>query len=99
MSVPDLLTIEETARVLRVGRSAAYELAGRYLASDGAEGLPVIRVGRLLRVSRVALEKFAAILIADIPPKRSTAKTTTPAATTPKQHLHAVPDEPQLPLV
>ncbi len=99
MSVPDLLTIEETARVLRIGRSAAYELAGRYLASGGAEGLPVIRVGRLLRVSRVALERFAAISITDIPPKRSTAKPTTSAATTPKQHRHAVRDEHHLPLV
>ncbi len=98
MSVPDLLTVEEAARVLRIGRTAAYELTGRYLASGGAEGLPVIRLGRLLRVSRVALENFAAISITDIPAKRSTARTATSAATRRKQRLDAVRDEPQLPL-
>jgi excisionase family DNA binding protein len=51
-----LLTVEEAARVLRIGRTAAYELARRDLATDGGEGLRVVRVGRLLRVPRAALE-------------------------------------------
>jgi excisionase family DNA binding protein len=55
---PDLLTIEEAAAVLRIGRTAAYQLARRYLAAGGKEGLPVVRVGRLLRVPRVELEKL-----------------------------------------
>lgn len=37
-SAPDLLTVEEAARVLRIGRTKAYELARLYLVSDGAEG-------------------------------------------------------------
>jgi len=98
VSVPDLLTVEEAARVLRIGRTAAYELARGYLATGGAEGLPAIRVGRLLRVSRVALEKFAAISITDIPPKRSPSRATPPDATTRKSHLHTVHDAQQLPL-
>lgn len=53
---PALLTVEEAARVLRIGRTAAYELARRDLATGGGEGLRVCRVGRLLRVPRVALE-------------------------------------------
>jgi Helix-turn-helix domain len=57
-SPPDLLTVEEAARVLRVGRTNAYELARRYLRSDGAEGIPVLRIGHLLRVPRCGLEEL-----------------------------------------
>ena len=39
-AIPDLLTIEEAAAVLRIGRTAAYQLARRYLASGGKEGAP-----------------------------------------------------------
>lgn len=96
MVVPDLLTVEEAGRVLRIGRSAAYELAARCLSSDGAEGLPVIRVGRLLRVPRVALETFAGISITDIPPTHSRPRPTPSRATrTPL----TVDDEPRLPLL
>ena len=54
-SLPQLLTIEEAARVLRIGRSLAYQLARAYESSDGDDGLPVIRVGTCLRVPRWAL--------------------------------------------
>jgi len=55
--VPDMLTVEEAARILRVGRTTGYELAGRWLDSGGEEGLPVIHVGRLLRVPTVLFEE------------------------------------------
>ncbi len=45
-SLPVLLTIEEAAQVLRIGRSLAYDLAHRYEATGGQEGLPVLRGGR-----------------------------------------------------
>jgi len=46
------LKIEEAARILRISRSSAYEQAHVYLDSGGAGGLPVIRLGRSLRVPR-----------------------------------------------
>jgi hypothetical protein len=48
--VPDLLTVEEAADVLRIGRTLAYQLAQTSLATAGAEGMPCRRIGRLLRV-------------------------------------------------
>jgi hypothetical protein len=55
----DFLTVEEAARVLRIGRTAAYLAAKRYRETDGAEGLPCIRVGGSLRVPRRQLEALA----------------------------------------
>jgi excisionase family DNA binding protein len=54
-----LLTIEEAARYLGIGRSLAYELAHAYLVSGGTTGLPVIRFGKCLRVPRWALIELA----------------------------------------
>ena len=54
----DFLTVLEAAKVLRLGRTCAYELAARYEETGGAEGLPVVRVGRLLRVPRGRLEQL-----------------------------------------
>lgn len=57
--LPDFLTVVEAARLLRIGRTSAYVLAQRWLCTDGREGLPVVRVGRQLRVPRRALEGLA----------------------------------------
>jgi hypothetical protein len=57
-----LLTIPEAAKFLRIGRSAAYELARRFEATGGAEGLPCVRIGdRLLRVPVDALREMVTI--------------------------------------
>lgn len=53
---PDFFTVEEAARILRVGRTAAYALTRMWRDSEGREGLPVVAFGRLLRVPRAALE-------------------------------------------
>lgn len=47
--LPPYLTIDEWRRIVRVGRSAAYEMVRR-------GDLPVLRVGRLLRIPRSAIE-------------------------------------------
>ncbi|MGQ0431365.1 MAG: helix-turn-helix domain-containing protein [Microthrixaceae bacterium] len=56
--VPDLLTVEEAALVLRIGRTLAYQLAQEWIATGGKRGIPCRRVGRLLRVSSRELAEF-----------------------------------------
>jgi len=56
--VPDLLTVEESASVLRIGRTLAYQLAQESLATSGVRGIPCRRVGRLLRVPSRELAEF-----------------------------------------
>jgi excisionase family DNA binding protein len=57
--LPEFLTVEEAARVLRISRTSAYLLAQRWRHTGGRSGLPVQRLGRLLRVPRSALERMA----------------------------------------
>lgn len=56
--LPEFLTIEEAAAVLRIGRTSAYLLAQQWRHTQGRSGLPVQRLGRLLRVPRSALERM-----------------------------------------
>jgi hypothetical protein len=55
---PDFLRVEEAAKVLRIGRTTAYALAGEFLDTNGASGLPVVRLGKQLRVRRIRLEQM-----------------------------------------
>ena len=55
---PDFLTVDEAGAVLRLSRGKAYELAREFLATGGASGMPVIRLGRQLRVPRAMLEQW-----------------------------------------
>lgn len=66
-SVPDLLTVEEAARILRIGRTKAYAMTKQWRASDGREGLSVVDVGGTLRVPRVAVEELIGSPILCIP--------------------------------
>lgn len=49
--MPAVLTVEEAADVLRIGRSAAYQAAR-------SGDLPVIKIGRSLRVPKNRLERM-----------------------------------------
>jgi excisionase family DNA binding protein len=49
----DLLRVEEVARLLGIGRTKAFEMVAR-------RELPVIRMGRLVRVPRAALDAWIA---------------------------------------
>ena len=52
---PWLYTVEEAAVRLLIGRTKAYQMARQYLASGGRTGMPVIRLGKCLRVPAWAL--------------------------------------------
>ncbi len=58
LGLPEVLTVEEAAALLRIGRSCAYALARRWRATGGREGLPVVELGRYLRVPRSGLRRL-----------------------------------------
>ena len=110
--LPDYLTVEEAARVLRIGRAAAYALARQWRDTDGREGLPVTTFGRLLRVPRAALEQLTGgsitampEVVKELPPTRSAAPIAEPRSRSPRatdtrhRRAHATStDQPTLPL-
>ena len=104
---PDLLTVEEAARVLRIGRTSAYALARRYLATAGAEGVPVLRIGHLLRVPRCGLEELVGGPITWPPPVAAPESVGPPTALTaidahrpdrPRRRRTSGSTQPSLPL-
>lgn len=84
MELPAFLTVPEAARFLRIGRTAAYDLANRYERTGGADGLPVVRIGRALRVPRARLEELAGCPLGPAPtPALATARPSKAATTAP----------------
>lgn len=59
--LPDLLTVEEAAVLLRIGRNKAYDLTRQWRATNGRCGLPVVEFGHTLRVPRHALERMLGV--------------------------------------
>lgn len=55
---PQTFTVEEAARIRRIGRTSAYALAREWRTSRGRSGLPVLELGRSLRVPRAALARL-----------------------------------------
>lgn len=53
-----MLTVEEMSVVLHIGRASAYEHVRRFRATGGKHGIPVIEIGRSLRVPTAALLKW-----------------------------------------
>lgn len=49
--LPEVMTVEQAARYLGIGRNSAYEAIGR-------GQLPALHIGKLLRVSRYHLEQL-----------------------------------------
>jgi len=83
---PDFLTVEEVARIARIGRTTAYDIAREFEATAGASGLPVVRFGKQLRVPRYRLESWLGgpitwPILADERPVASPIASITPAPT------------------
>lgn len=92
MNLPDFLTVVEAARVLRIGRTVAYEQAALYEATGGAEGLPVVRLGRQFRVPRAQLELLAGGPLSTPTKEPAPASPSVPVASSPVQALASVPE-------
>jgi excisionase family DNA binding protein len=58
---PAFVRVGEAAVILGISKSAAYELANAWLATEGQAGLPAVRMGRCILVPRAALERLAAV--------------------------------------
>lgn len=56
--LPPLLTVEQAAKVLQIGRSKAYELTVEYERTGGTSGLPFVWIGNQKRIPRDALAAF-----------------------------------------
>ncbi|GAC1537440.1 MAG: hypothetical protein NVS3B12_21450 [Acidimicrobiales bacterium] len=72
--VPDFLTIEEAARVCRIGRTAAYKLARDWRRSAGTTGLPNVAFGSTYRVPTAALEAMLGRPITHLPTPQRVAR-------------------------
>jgi hypothetical protein len=59
--LPLMLTLTEAAEVLRVSRTSAYKLADEWRRTDGAAGLPTVRLGGRLLVRRVDLASIVGV--------------------------------------
>ena len=80
-ALPMMLTVNDAARVLRIGRSKAYEMTTLYASSGGTQGLPCLRLGDLLRIPKFALHEFVTtghiVQLVAQPDARATANATT----------------------
>ena len=63
-----LLTIEETANLLRIAKSNIYARTREYRATGGKSGIPCVEVAGVLRVPRHKLEEMLGFEIREIPP-------------------------------
>ena len=59
--IPPFLTVEEAGRLLKIGRTKAYDLTKEWRATGGRSGLPVVDLGDVLRVPGPAIEQMLGI--------------------------------------
>ncbi len=104
----DVLTVEQTAQVLGIGRQTAYAQCRLSLASDRREGIPCHRIGRLILIYRAELEAWLGFEIVwpprgddpkpGQPASRSAAPPSAPKRTSPQRRVRrATIDQATLP--
>jgi excisionase family DNA binding protein len=79
----DVLTVEETAQVLGIGRQTAYAQCRLCLATDGREGIPCHRIGRRILIYRAELEGWLGFPIVWPPESNEPLAATPPARLAP----------------
>lgn len=90
----DVLSVEQMAAVVGVGRQTAYAQCRLWLATDGRDGIPCHRIGRLILVYRHELETWLGFAIAWPPteppappaPAGTNASDASPASTRPRSN-------------
>ena len=87
--IPDFLTIEEAARLLRIGRTKAYAMSQEWRVTQGESGLKVCDIGGQLRVPRAWLEATLDAPVLSIP--------TAPGPKATSDHDRRAADEPTQP--
>ena len=79
--VPELLTVRQTALIMGCHRNTVYSQVRQFLATDGATGIPGVKVGGRVYVIRRALEEMLHIKIPCLP---EPAQSKPPVAETPR---------------
>ncbi|MGH2577777.1 MAG: helix-turn-helix domain-containing protein, partial [Actinomycetota bacterium] len=69
--IPPFLTVEEASRLLKIGRTKAYDLTKEWRATGGRSGLHVVDLGDVLRVPRPALEEMLGAALPAAPPSKN----------------------------
>lgn len=94
--IPVLLTVEEAGELLRIGRTKAYAMTREYRETNGQSGLPVVELGKILRVPRSALEQLIGSDLSNIKthePTNGNIEVAPPSPTRPrsKSRKHSMP--------
>jgi hypothetical protein len=81
---PEMLTVDEAARLLRIGRTKAYAMTKEWRATNGRSGLPVIELGGVLRVPRRALDRLIDSAVSSVGASSPSAASPTVTAVAPE---------------
>lgn len=93
--IPDFLTVDEAARILRAGRTNAYLQAKLWRDSGGKEGLPNRKIGNLDRVPTALFEQHYGIKVTGIPPRSERTKKRDAKGSPPARDLDEARSDPK----